>query len=98
MYTNRLLLPNIVHTYSRRNCLVLQPGERWQATARWDSVSGAETAERLSLHEMELALDTKNVLLVADVDLDWMRRSRYRCNRHDAQEVRYLRNYINNKE
>jgi hypothetical protein len=92
MYTNRLLLPNIVHMYSRHNCLVLQPGERWQTTARWDSVSGAETAQRLSFYEMELAVDTKNVLLVADVDFDRMRRPRYWCYRYDAQEVR---NYIN---
>lgn len=84
MYTNRLLLSNIIHTYSRHNCLVLQPGERWQATARWDSVGGAETAQGLSLYEMELAIDKKNVLLVADVDFNWMRRPRYWCYRHDA--------------
>jgi len=87
MYTNRLLLSNIVHMYSRHNCLVLQPGERWQATARWDSVSGAEIAQRLSFYEVELAVDTKNVLLVTDVDFDWMRCPRHRCYRYDAQKV-----------
>lgn len=66
------------------NCLVLQPGERWQATARWDSAGGAEAAQGLSLYEVELAVDTEDVLLVIDVDLDRMRRARYRRYRHNA--------------
>lgn len=76
------------------NCLVLQPGERWQATARWDPTGGAEAAQRLSLYEVELAVDTEDLLLVADVDLDRMRRPRYRHYRHDAQEVRARYAYL----
>lgn len=74
--------------YSRRNCLVLQPGERWQATACWNSADGAEAAQGLPLHEVELAVDTEDMLLVVDVGLSRVHRSRYWCYRHDAQKVR----------
>lgn len=82
--------------YSRRNCLVLQPGERWHAAARRNTSGGTETAQGLPFHEMELAVDTENVLLVADVDSYWMRRARYRHYRHDAQKAstRYALLYL----
>jgi len=79
-----LPLSNNHHTYLCLNCLVLQPGERWQATARWDSTGGAEAAQRLSFYEVELAVDTEDMLLVIDVNLNRMCCSRYRHYRHNA--------------
>jgi len=81
---HRLSLSNNHHTYLCLNCLVLQPGERRQTTTRWDTTGSAEAAQRLSFHEVELAIDTEDMLLVIDVDLDRMCRSRYRHYRYNA--------------
>lgn len=70
--------------YSRRNSSVLQSGERWEATARWNTAGRAQVSERLSIHEMELAADKKNLLLVVDVGPGWVHCSRHRRPRDHA--------------
>lgn len=77
------------------NCLVLQSGEWRKTTIGRDTADGTEAVEGLSLHEMELATHTENMLLVSDVGAGCMRSARHWCNRHDAEEVRmYTYMYI----
>lgn len=80
------LLPNIVMNFNC-NCLVLQSGERREATIGWDTISGTEVVEGLSFYEMELAANTENMLLVLDVGSCWVHRSGHRRDCHNAEKV-----------
>lgn len=71
----------------RCNCLVLQSGERREATFGRNPADGTEASEGLSFHEMELAADTEDVFLVVDVSVSWLHGARHRHHRHYAEEV-----------
>lgn len=74
---------------SHYNSLVLQSGE-WRKTAvSWNSIGCSKTTKKLCFHQMELAPDQENLLLVPYVNSRRLCSTCHRCHYYNAKKVTF---------